>query len=60
MITPGQRTFFGAMAAQGVGSIALFTGHLSGDQWVTLILGLVAIYGAKSVSETYVNRGKAP
>lgn len=59
MISPGQRTFFGAMASQIVSSVALFTGHLSGEQWVTATGLILAIYGGKSIAETYVTKSKA-
>ena len=56
MITPGQRTFIGAAVAQLTASIALFSRHLSGEQWVTAIALILAIYGGKSVAETYIKK----
>lgn len=54
VITPGHRTFFGASFAQLAATVALFTRHLTGEQWITIIPLILAIYGAKSVGETYV------
>jgi len=56
VITPGQRTFIGAALAQITASVALFTRHLTGEQWVTAIALILAIYGGKSVAETYVQK----
>lgn len=54
MIPVGHRTFYAAVAAQAVASVALFTGHIDGTQWITVIPTILAIYGAKSVGQTYV------
>lgn len=54
MISRGERTFIGAMIAQVTASIALFTGHLDGTQWITVIPFILAIYAGKSVGESYV------
>ena len=59
MITPGQRTFYTGVFAQVASTLALFTGHLTGEQWVFVTPTLLAIYGGKSVAETYV-KTKAP
>jgi len=56
VITPGQRTFIGAAAAQITASVALFTGHLTGDQWVTAITLILFVYSGKSVAETYIQK----
>lgn len=54
MISRGERTFIGAMVAQVTASVALFTGHLDGAQWITVIPFILAIYAGKSVGESYV------
>lgn len=52
----GNRTFWTAVFAQVASTIALFTGHLTGDQWVFVTPTLLAIYGGKSVAESYVQK----
>ena len=48
----GWRTFFAGMFTQVSGLWLVLAHHLSGAEWVTVSLGALAIYGAKSVSET--------
>ncbi len=59
MIPQGERTFWTAVFAQVMSTAALFTGHLTGEQWVTATTLLLGIYGGKSVAETYV-KAKTP
>ena len=54
MVLDGYRTFGATFIAQLTASIALFTGHLDGTQWVTVIPLILAVYGTKSVGETWV------
>jgi hypothetical protein len=48
----GWRTFAAGMFAQFSGLWLAMTNHLTGSEWVTLSLGALAIYGAKSAAET--------
>lgn len=57
-IPRGERTFYGALLAQIVASVALFTGNLDGSQWITVIPIILTIYAGKSVTETYVTKEK--
>ena len=48
----GWRTFAAGLFTQVSGLWLVLAHHLSGAEWVTVSLGALAIYGAKSVSET--------
>ena len=50
------RKFLVALGIELVSTVLLLAGYLDGAQWVTLSLGVLALYGAADVGDKYVSR----
>lgn len=49
------RKFLLAAFFTGTGMIALFTGHLTGGEWISLAGLIVGLYGASDVADQKLN-----